>query len=180
MLRNRLKTATRAPHERAEARWTSGGQFMSRAAYDGWLERMGRIHDGLGRDAARVAGWPPGAGLEAARSRALAADLGAGVSHSSTPGPLSQAAGWGVLYALNGSALGARALLRNGLGTVDWPQAYLDEMAGFAQSGALAGFFEALEASDMAPGAALSGALLVFDAIAAERFGEGQLRARIA
>lgn len=172
-LRKRLKAATRDVHRQAEDRWTEHGQFQNHADYVAWLLRMRSVHASLGA-AAVQSGWPSAEGLECARARWLNADTLTGEVLAQPRLDLCSAEAWGVLYALNGSALGADLLLRQGARAAGWPVAYLQGMAEFAKSGQLKAFFEALE--DAAPDfdAAYAGALQVFDMIAAKTLEPGR------
>ena len=154
-LRVHLKNATRDSHAAAEARWTASGAFSSRFAYANWLERMYQVHAGLGQAAAETARWPGAARDEADRAACLAQDLSATNGQPQDRPSLSRPAAWGVLYALNGSALGASILLRS-MVPDGWPVSYLQEMARFAKSGRLARFFADLDAASCDSGRRLA------------------------
>ncbi len=128
---------------------------------------MLEVHVGLGTAAAEASGWAPGLLIEARRAQHLARDISTEAPPPRAVSPrLTPDQAWGVLYALNGSALGATVLLRSGLGADSWPRDYLHEMATFAKSGELRDFFDHLEHLELSLADAVAGAGLVFDAIA--------------
>jgi heme oxygenase len=88
----------------------------------------------------------------------LANDLGLSKVKKTDISSPNSAWSWGVLYALNGSSLGASVLLKKGAIDAAWPRQYLEEMRRFAKSGMLKSFFDELNAApfkveDMATGA---------------------------
>jgi heme oxygenase len=161
-----LKAATRDAHRKAEARWTDNGSFADRYSYDGWLKTMYVVHASLGQAAALTGCWSDAVEEEKFRLSCLAQDIGfSGNSSNTSSHELSPDEAWGVLYALNGSALGAQILLSEKSFVPEWPVAYLDAMRRFAKSGSLFTFFANLEIADIDTGSAIAGAKKVFFAI---------------
>ena len=173
-----LKSATRQDHVRAEARWTNEGTFADRRTYQAWLGRMLDVHDALGFSAAKRSRWHSAAAIETSRHNALCQDLGLPAKrHNGAGQSLDHDEAWGALYALNGSALGASILLKQGIAQFGWPVAYLSEMRRFATSGALGAFFPALDVQVSNREAALTGALAVFRMIASETISTAPIHA---
>jgi heme oxygenase len=162
-MRETLKQATREAHLQAEAVWMGDAGFEALEDYRAWLHALKRAHAHLGLAAARQVRNPSFVTLEQDRLSALAGDLGQRIKPEQIePTLLTESQAWGVLYALNGSALGGSVLLKAGHTAPDWPTAYLQTMQAYARSGALAQFFRNLEAVDIVHSEAVSGAKLVF------------------
>ena len=133
---------------------------------------MYRAHCGLGLAAAERSGLPSALREEQARIAALERDL----APAAPPGPaplLSRDAAWGVLYALNGSALGATVLLRETAGD-ERPSAYLTVMRDYARSGELRAFFDTLNHAPLELSGAAQGAAAVFADLASHHPFEGE------
>ena len=160
-----LRLATRKNHDLAERYWSSPDASAFRI-YD-FLTSMHRLHAGLGVAAADHVGSDKARKLEQQRLLALRQDLqcgpNVGLQTSALPGTKDFA--WGVLYALNGSALGANVLLRAGVGGQN-QSAYLHLMQDYVKSGALSVFFRALNGQDLDRAHAIAGARTVFGQMA--------------
>lgn len=164
--RGYLKAATHRAHERAETRWTVSGRFRDASAYIDWLRVMERSHRRLGLNAAACA-YPHALQVEQIRISALGSDLGGGQGAPVTVAKISQSWAWGVLYALNGSALGASILLKSGAVPNAWPSAYLRVMRDYATSGGLVAFMRSLQQQALDLPQAANGADAVFEMIRA-------------
>jgi heme oxygenase len=164
--RDRLKRSTKTAHACAEARWFSSGSFASRTAYQHWLSALLHTHSAYGLAAVQSAGLRQYSAIEAKRRTALERDLDVSVQYDGIQQNASLDWSWGVLYALNGSALGASILLKSGSVLADWPTEYLAEMRGFAASGQLKSFFDDLNAEYLDTGEMLKGANAVFNCLA--------------
>lgn len=164
--RHALKQATQTAHDAAEQRWTAGGAFTSRTTYDAWLTALHGAHLFLGRAAVRTPSTERYAFTEQVRLQAINRDLGLWPTGIPAAPATSEGWAWGVLYALNGSALGASILIKSGAVRPDWPHDYLSEMRLFAASGALKTFFEGLDACDAPLDALIDGANAVFSRLA--------------
>lgn len=159
-----LKEATLVSHARAEDGWTVAGAFPNRRAYLRWLHVQSGAHHALGARAARLLGLRQLIAAEQTRQRLLSRDLGGEPGQvQGTPPWLTESFAWGVLYALNGSALGASILLKRHADLEQWPTAYLQEMRRFAKSGELLAFFRELDAVPLERVEASAGARAVFD-----------------
>ena len=159
-----LQQATRHAHDQAEDSWG----FMGHDAFamGKFLQAMLNLHISFGLPAALRLGQAHLLDRETARLAALRCDL---KIPSKTPVPVARPwrradEAWGILYALNGSAMGATALLRT-QGGEGRPQAYLSLMQDYAQSGALGAFFRDLNRQTLDQAAAIAGARSVFDAM---------------
>lgn len=163
--RDILKQATEEAHACAEARWFSSGSFASRPSYDGWLSSLYFAHEALGQSATRFDALKRYALEETRRRNALVRDLGGRQQQWQQPARHSESWSWGVLYALNGSALGASVLLKTGAIQASWPTHYVEEMRNFATSGGLAAFFQSLNDDKLNATEIVCGAHSVFDAL---------------
>ncbi len=167
--RDFLKHVTGAAHATAEKSWFSSSAFASRVAYSDWLSALFEAHATLGAAATKSSALKSYRNAEERRRRAIALDLGfQSMAERSTCVP-SQSWSWGVLYALNGSALGASILLKTGVLNPQWPKSYLNEMRLFATSGQLKYFFEHLNEEELDREAMADGAIAVFDLIASSK-----------
>lgn len=166
--RHYLKMVTSDPHDKAEARWFSSGKFTCRNSYEQWLQSMLHVHGSLGVKATAKTALPQYGNVEEGRFAALSLDLALPKTPSpiEAPSEISTAWAWGVLYALNGSSLGASILLKSESVRTDWPSQYLHEMRQFATSGALGHFFAELDALKLDKSEAANGAKAVFSALA--------------
>ncbi|WP_341367790.1 hypothetical protein [Yoonia sp. BS5-3] len=162
-----LKMSTRAAHEGAESRWFSDGRFASRDSYDHWLKALLKTHQTFGARAVTSTQLGHYQKIENARQTALCADLGCDDQATKRGDPPSDGWAWGVLYVLNGSALGASMLLKSNSIQDGWPTSYLRVMQGFASSGQLKSFFGQLDQADAATSDMAAGAKAVFDYLAA-------------
>lgn len=160
-LRDRLKHATQGSHAQAEAAWFGHARFADRAAFLGWLSALNEAHGRLGLPAARCLGDEDLLAAEHSRLAALRQDLGCGPGLGSRKAP-TQSFAWGVLYSLNGSAMGASVLLKSNVIAPGWPSAYLRQMRSFATSGGLKRFFRMLDQQVLAEAEAVAGAEAVF------------------
>ncbi|MEL6476354.1 MAG: hypothetical protein AAFR17_03430 [Pseudomonadota bacterium] len=162
--RHALRSATKNAHESAERAWSHARE----AAFPiiDFLSVMRALHTGMGLPAAKRSGFAGAVEIERQRIDALDDDLGSAVALSG-PAPVCPCrdAAWGVLYALNGSALGATVLLRTHAAGENRPSVYLTLMRDHARSGALGVFFRALNQQDLDRAAAAAGARSVFEAI---------------
>ena len=161
--RDALREATRCAHDRAEEVWTP--DLMARDRLAPFLTRMFKLHEDLGLPAALRCDVDGAESLERSRISALAQDLGVSVGTRPSRADWSPSGdeAWGVLYALNGSALGATALLRSR--DPETAPAYLRLMRDYARSGALGAFFKRLNAQDLDLERAGAGATRVFAAM---------------
>lgn len=164
--RQLLKRLTRLKHERAELRWTQIGAFHDIDAYRMFLRTMLDIHDRFGGPATRVVPMEHHV-WERERASALRIDLQIkpAMSDPHSSAPMEKDFAWGVLYVLNGSAMGAAMLLNSNAINADWPTAYLEVMCEFARSGALGAFFRSLNDAEVQLGQVARGAEAVFDAV---------------
>lgn len=167
--RSLLKDATRGVHEATEARWFSAGDFANREAYEQWLRAMSGVHETLAKPAVAHPTLAAYAPVEAERQSVLLLDIGDAQTETTSPIHGSEAWGWGVMYALHGSALGASMLLKSKSVGSGWPKAYLRLMAEFATSGQLKQFFDRLNAAQIEPVDMIRGATDVFTYLAAYR-----------
>lgn len=168
--RQYLRAMTSAAHDKAEARWFSRGQFASRESYQHWLRSMHRVHSTLGAHAVQHEHLTPYSAMEYERAQALSVDLDIPEkpAFAVTLEQPSSAWPWGVLYALNGSSIGASTLLKSGQIMAEWPNQYLQVMTRFATSGALGTFFAELDSRELNLSDCVSGATAVFSALAAD------------
>lgn len=164
--RHALRDATRDVHNSAEGQWThslgatGGGQAL--------LLAMSMLHANFGQPAAQHAGGAAAVDLEASRLRALKQDgAQADVARKVTARPelSNRDYSWGVLYALNGSAMGASMMLQPGGIMAHEQSAYMTLMQNYARSGGLGAFFRLLNAQDLAIDTASKGASAVFTAM---------------
>ncbi|WP_298837173.1 hypothetical protein [uncultured Roseobacter sp.] len=161
-----LKTSSQAAHRMAESAWLGQGYFNGQSGYLAWLQALQLAHGYIGMAASATISPVEGCAEERTRLRALASDL-----HSpGLPVPKIRCCpdhswAWGACYALNGSALGAVALLRRGMISDTWPASYVEHMAVYAKSGALAGFLKALDSQVLDREAAGKGTHAVFAAL---------------
>lgn len=160
--RDYLRKATQSAHQNAETGWTRNGRFAGLTIYRQWLERMLRAHQTLGLPACLALGGHAEWAREQRRIACLRADLGLGSARPDEIADMSRDLGWGVAYALNGSAIGATRLIKPGITPDDWPGSYLHEMADYAKSGALWAFFRALDGATPDLAEATRGAFRVF------------------
>lgn len=165
--RRLLKRLTRTRHERAELHWTTVGAFRDASAYREFLNTMLQIHCRFGSAAAAMVSKED-VGWEHGRTSALCSDLKltGRSSEPSEPGHITRDFAWGVLYVLNGSAMGASVLLNSKAIDQNWPTAYLESMREFARTGALGTFFRALNAASLDFPQTVLGAEAIFDAVA--------------
>lgn len=165
--RRALKFATHAAHERAELQWTEA--LANSATNDALLIAMQSLHRNHGIAAAKCSGLAGAVALEQQRLTALRHDLSSpqsdAVQDDAGGRPLRRDYALGVLYALNGSAMGAAMMLRPGGIMADRRPAYLELMRAYAQSGALAAFFRHLNAQELSIDLASAGACDVFTAM---------------
>lgn len=164
--RTALRRATRQMHASAEASWAGADQ--GGIPIPVFLSRMLHVHACFGLSAAQLTGATDLVEHERRRLFALAQDLDLRPQSAAPSGEeyvLSRDAAWGVLYALNGSALGATVLMRDATNGAARSSAYLGLMRDFAKSGALAGFFRLLNAQDLNQNRAVDGAHAVFAAL---------------
>lgn len=167
-----LRETSATAHRLAENAWLSDGRFSGRDRYFAWLETLRQAHAYIAMPANAVIAPVEGCAEERARLRAFAHDL------DTYRSPAPQVAccpdyswAWGACYAINGSALGAAAMIRRGLLEDDWPVAYVTHMADYARSGMLAGFLRDLDRQVLDLEAARKGTLAVFAALSEpERF----------
>lgn len=166
--RNWLRAATQSAHEEAEARWFAPGTFASHHMYARWLRALRHAHCDLGAQAVRIPGLERFARTEQARANALCLDLELPPLEPGDAPRKPAGWGWGVLYVLNGSAMGASFVLKSGSVEPSWSRHYLEEMRCFATSGALKAFFDRLNAADVCPDDMLTGANDVFEFLSAQ------------
>ena len=165
--RNRqiLRMATQSSHALAEQSWAQGP--LADFPIQKFLSKMLELHLRLGRPAAEKLQLEDMRASEIARIAALFQDLGAHAEISGPPVHIdSPDTAWGVLYTLNGSALGATELLGAVPPVNGRPSAYLSVMRDFAASGALGDFFRRLDRCHLDHESAIAGAVMVFDAMA--------------
>ncbi|WP_436399326.1 biliverdin-producing heme oxygenase [Roseobacter sp. S98] len=167
--RDVLREATQAAHSAAENVWFGEGHFASLPDYRAWLTRMLEVHETLGLAAATAVSPDLFLPQETARCVALRRDLDLEPVGAGPDRAMPDSHAWGVLYALNGSALGASHIHREVSGTRDWPLRYLAEMRTYATSGGVKEFFDRLNAAGLDTARALDGALDVFDRISAAK-----------
>ena len=164
--RQALRVSTQKMHMLSEQRWADIFEHPQGVRH--FLVAMRVLHRTFGVEAARCMDQPEAADLEQQRLDALDADL---QDTSDTPAPLAASRGWtrdeawGVLYALNGSALGATALLRPGAALAGQGSSYLELMRDYARSGALGAFIRALDGEMLDLPRATAGADAVFAAM---------------
>lgn len=161
-VRDILQRQTATAHERVERLfWTDRG-FPSRRHYDGFLRGLQSAHATLGLPAAEHRG-AEAVFAELAALDALSRDVG--------PAPLplqtvrTESEGWGISYALIGSALGASVILKSGHIPEDWPTEYLAHMQRLARSGSVKRFFSTIDDGCSDPETGAAGALRVFAVI---------------
>lgn len=157
-----LRGSTREMHDRAERQWgaAADGDFDLHA----FFTVMQTLHH-TGIRAAEITGLAGARDHERARLDALSSDLGSDV-HNEDPMVISSPdAAWGMLYTLNGSALGASLLLKSGVTLAGKPSAYLELMRDYARSGALNSFFHALNSQELDFKRARQGACQIFSAM---------------
>ena len=166
--RNRaeLRHLTQSAHDRAEALWSADGSFTDQRAYAAWLAAMQHVHRQFGLPAAQLLGREHET-AEQTRLAALSQDLDRDTPSGPVPHQQCQSRAWGILYALNGSALGASHLMKSGEMGRTWPNAYITCMRAYATSGRLKHFFDRLDTSRLDLTAASDGARQVFAAVAA-------------
>ena len=157
--RQALRDATRNTHDQAEAFWSAppGASFPIRR----FLKAMLRLHHTLGHPAAIASCFDHAEDIEQRRIEALLRDLGGCVPDPAKSHTPNSDAAWGVLYALNGSAMGAGVLLKE-QPDADTPAEYLNLMSTYAKSGQLGAFYKALNRQVLDQSAAEEGARLVF------------------
>lgn len=122
------------------------------------------LHRDFGLPAARNSGMAGAVEMEHQRMAALCRDLQHPVP-TACPTDMTADTAWGVLYALNGSALGAAALMRPGGALTGQASDYLEQMRGYAQSGELGRFIRLLNAQTLDMRCASAGADAVFAAM---------------
>lgn len=160
-------------HHLSELHWSD--IFACSDGLSRFLGAMQVLHKELGRDAAQRSGLADAVPLEQRRLDALRHDLKDSAPVASPPDfhkPQGRNAAWGVLYALNGSALGASMLLQPGAALAGQSSAYLNLMQDYAKSGALGGFFRALNGETLDINRAAAGADMVFSVMARCDVGE--------
>ncbi|MEM7524934.1 MAG: hypothetical protein AAF360_14485, partial [Pseudomonadota bacterium] len=152
-------------HDEAELRWTNAGAFSDAGRYREFLTTMLVVHRRYGASAA--ARDAKATAIEAERIRALCADLASPIGDAAPSDPVAMGSdfAWGVLYVLNGSAMGASILLNQKVMAPSLPTSYLETMRGYAQSGSLGAFFRALNEARLDMSRAAKGADAVFSAI---------------
>lgn len=163
--REALRGATRDIHVATEKRWLPHGVFEDLEGYLAWLSALAAIHAGRGAAAAKRLDQAWITDEEDKRYIAIVADLGHQSLDKTVEQKMNTSEAWGVLYVLNGSALGAVSLLRSDALSPQWPKAYLNQMKSFASSGLLKRFFCELEAAPIDTNAAIKGAKATFAAI---------------
>lgn len=160
--RDMLQRRTATAHARVERLfWTDRG-FPSHAHYDGFLRGLQSAHATLGLPAAEHRG-AEAVFAELAALDALARDIGPATLPLRTVGTPSE--GWGISYALTGSALGASVILKSGHIPNDWPTHYFTHMQRLARSGKVKRFFSTIGDGCSDPEAGVAGALRVFAVI---------------
>ncbi|MFK7941897.1 MAG: hypothetical protein AB8B85_03150 [Paracoccaceae bacterium] len=171
-----LRRFTRTQHDRAELHWTNTGAFTNIDRYRVFLGSMSSIHRTLGFTAS-ANNIGHSTEFEDARVLALHSDLGVSAEPERFPNslPMTSDFAWGVLYVLNGSAMGASTLLKSKVIDPSWPTAYLRTMQYFVRSGALAAFFRSLNSIPLDTTQAVMGARAVFDAISEAHLIDGEL-----
>lgn len=163
--RRLLRTSSQKMHERSERHW--GEVFQTEQGFRHFLMAMQMLHRQHGMEAARRCGLPTAVDIEANRLTALQEDLGEATrSGRASDTGMSRDMAWGVLYALNGSSLGATMLLRPGAALQDQPSRYLELMRDYARAGGLGVFFRALNRQTLDMTRAVAGAQTVFAAMA--------------
>ncbi len=170
-LRQDLKHATRAQHQRLDGYLGNKAEFQTRQQYLLFLWALIDTHKKFGLPAARQRGISDDLKLEYQRIVALEQDLGLPLAYnnshpleplwkSQTNDCMSYA--WGVGYVLNGSTLGASMMLKYNFLAPKWPRAYLTLGRDYAQSGQLKRFFNSLARQELNLEAAISGARETF------------------
>ena len=157
-----LKGATSRAHDLAENRWVKDGRFVDLSGYLEWLKVMLGVHCSLGLPAACHLGHQAWADEESARLTAISRDLGCAVPGKPAARDISTSWAFGVLYALNGSALGAATLLKGGGVSDAWPRSYLTVMSRYAKTGGVSSFFRQLNGEGICLSEADEGADAVF------------------
>lgn len=132
-LRDALRHETAPLHDQLERRVRDAGCFETARAYRQWLRKMHRLHAHFGADhdeGCRRLGLVP---LSARLCAALSQDVGLPVA-ATAPGRLSGADPRGVAYVFEGSAQGARLLLRSLEPLEPVPDAYLRTLVAASAS----------------------------------------------
>lgn len=164
--RDALRQATRDIHTAAEHRWLPSGRFDHQDTYRDWLHGLWDTHNVHGRLAAEALPQFDFAIQEKTRRDALSRDIGRTIDPIRLgQGAISSGWAWGVLYALNGSALGASGLLKSGSIADQWPASYLMTMQAYVRSGALKTFFDVLNAQTDPLTDMIVGATAVFQSL---------------
>lgn len=157
-----LKRATSGAHRSVESAWFPSAGFQGFDGYREWLLALYKVHNTLGQSAAHTLGRENWIVEESARMACLVRDTGL-QPQAAPPAKLgSESWAWGVLYAINGSALGGAVLLRDPSLHESWPKAYLKELGAFAKSGGVKSFFDELNKNSITARDAINGALAVF------------------
>ncbi len=156
--RHFLKHATAAAHQEAEAAWSLNKAFADLKSYKNWLDAMLEVHEQLGMAAAASLGDSNALIIEQARVDAIRTDLGVTTATRRQSPLRSKCWAWGVLYALNGSAMGASILIKSSALHSNWPVTYLTLMRNFAASGDLFKFLETLNTAKLDRTSAAEGA----------------------
>jgi len=171
--RHILRDATQKVHSLSEQRWAA--IFDQHQGLQRFLCAMHNLHITFGIQAAKSTRQPHAIDLEQHRLKALNTDLFdcrfASEPMSATM-PIGRDQAWGILYALNGSALGATSLLRPGAALAQEPSLYLGLMRDYVQSGGLGRFIRALNSEPLNLPKAISGANMVFAAMSQQKFSE--------
>ncbi|MEM6665593.1 MAG: biliverdin-producing heme oxygenase, partial [Pseudomonadota bacterium] len=116
-VRQNLRQSTQILHDQVEALWISGERFSDRARYEEFLGALLTAHVTLGMGAARTRGAGEEITMERRRIAALRSDLGSRANQTEPPATIDRMGrsfAWGVGYVLNGSALGAKMILKHG------------------------------------------------------------------
>ncbi len=165
-LRRALKVSTREVHDRIEALWAPDDRFETWATYRKFLETVLDVHSRAGVAAALSRGDQAEIDVEYRRIHALVDDLTLDTTPTVCTEQLSAAYGWGVGYVLNGSAIGANMILRDGFLEDAWPNRYLLAGQAYVKTGALQRFFAAMTDADPEPSEVLRGAQETFELFA--------------
>lgn len=170
-LRQHLKRATRAQHERLDGYLGSAAKFETRQQYLLFLWAMIDTHRKFGLPAARQRNSDGDLALELQRISALEKDLALPITYDSAPSaeliwtPQADdytAFSWGVGYVLNGSALGACVMLKHNFLHPEWPRSYFTLGQNYARSGRLSNYFASLDRKKLDAKSAVSGAQETF------------------
>lgn len=161
-LRAFLRAGTADMHAAAELRWFPDDGFTSLDHYTSLLKVILAAHRELGAPAVDLIGTAGEILAENSIRQALARDTGLADHAPNVIGPACPSCAWGVLYVLNGSALGASFILDKGHAQPDWPVSYLQASATYVRSGRLRLFLDRMNSVSIDMDAALRGAVETF------------------